>query len=281
MACDIRIAARRRPLRDHAGQDRHLLSAGGRAPARRPGRPGPGGAAAVHRRASIGAEEASGSAWSSWYGDEAPIVEAILANDARQPRRAEAGDRARGAGVRSDPEQDRALRRADRRRRDGAAARSAAAEMIGGGMNAAARLLVAAASLAACGGQRRRRAAPASRTTGSNAGPRARPRSSAPARSRAPTAPTGRVLTIRKADGGFRRLLVDHRRPRRRRRRRRRARRCHARSATAGSRSRSAATASACPRRSRAMTGRVILTAGRDARGRGSGDRRGHAGRGR
>ncbi len=57
---------RRRPVRDHPGEDRHLLSAGGRAPSRRPGRPGAGGAAAVHRRRDRRRRRRFASASSSW-----------------------------------------------------------------------------------------------------------------------------------------------------------------------------------------------------------------------
>ena len=47
-----------RPLRDHSGQVRHLLPAGGRRPPRRPGRAGPGVASAARRRQPRSAEAA-------------------------------------------------------------------------------------------------------------------------------------------------------------------------------------------------------------------------------
>ena len=122
------------------------------------------------------------------------------------------------------------LRRADRRRGAGAPARSAAAEMIGARPCGTPFLLVALL-LAACGQRRRprRRNGAAAPTPATDNRIECRIGDAAAVRAllhdrAAPTAPAGRTLTVRKPDGGFRRLLRRPRRPRRRRRRRRRAR---------------------------------------------------------
>ncbi len=70
----------RRPLRDHPGQVRHLLPAGGRRPTRRPGRAGPGVAAAARRRQRSIRPRRPGSAWSSSpLPMPAPRVDALAA----------------------------------------------------------------------------------------------------------------------------------------------------------------------------------------------------------
>ena len=131
----------------------------------------------------------------------------------RQPRRAQARrSRLAAEGWRSDAEQDRALRRADRRRRAGAPARSAAAEMIGG-RHARFRLPPFCCSPPAAGEPEtdrptappRRR--PASPTTGSNAGPARREPFERTCSVESVDSDDGRLLTVRKPDGGFRRLL--------------------------------------------------------------------------
>ena len=99
-------------LRDHAGQARHLLSAGGCAPAGRPGRAGPGGAAAAqrgqHRRgeaARIGLVEMLAES----AREEAELLaRAIAAGSSASHRALKRGIGLAGGGdVRSDATQDR------------------------------------------------------------------------------------------------------------------------------------------------------------------------------
>ena len=122
-----------RPLRDHAGQDRHRLSAGGRASAGRAGRSGPGGAAAVHRAGVDGAEAARiglvelarGEPKARWR--RSPLRSSPTSPKA-SPRSSAASASPRRQ--RSDAGQDRAFDDLDRRRRARARLEAATAEMI-------------------------------------------------------------------------------------------------------------------------------------------------------
>ena len=155
----------------------------------------------------------SGSAWSNIIAiPKSEVIDAILANDAESLATLKQAIAGAGTGVRSDAEQDRRFDALIGGERNGAPSRSAPAEMIGGRMRR--HMLFAVALLAACGSE-----PPGEMTNGAAAPEPGQPDNriecmtgSAAAFERTCSveiaeAPHGLIFTLRKADGGFRRLL--------------------------------------------------------------------------
>ncbi len=217
MACDIRIAAPDArfaitPAKigiSYPQEDVHRLVA----------LVGPGQAARILFTAeTIDGEEAKAIGLvDAHMPREKALFEAMLANDRGEPGDAEGGDRARGPGRAQRSGDGCALRRACSPARP---PRSGSKRCGGNDKDRAhanapacaarpARRLRRSGRPARVPDQRRRRAA-AGRTRQPDRVPARRrvPRSSGSARSSAADSRAGRMLTIRKPDGGFRRLLV-------------------------------------------------------------------------
>ena len=113
MACDIRVAGEG-ALRHHPRQVRHLLSAGGRRPARRPGRAGTGVAAPARRRHASTRRRRRGSGWSSLLAADVgaavdELAEAILANSGESIAVLKRAIRLAAEGASRDEGQDRSF----------------------------------------------------------------------------------------------------------------------------------------------------------------------------